>query len=241
MTTLDLPQSAIESGAWKAIEDERAASLRTKGQVLRNSPHPVSTEGPVFPHPSKKLKKSLRTPPADPLAVAAREMRHRTIAGHGYNYGHAFLYAGDRFWEQVQALRNIKRTELDKRKLVLGRHTLESVNWRTSLPSQLSDGFVTAFVKAVGDRHFPKRRKAQARFLGDSLGADGELSPRRSRDICEEQRATQKRTNHIIRYEFYIECSCQFEGHSLDHACPRCGAKINLPAPFLGSNKIDIY
>jgi len=215
-------------------------SART-GRGSRNSPHRITTKGEFFRTPQKRLKKSAKTTPADALAIAGRDMRIRTITGHGYNYGHTFLHAGDRFWEQVHALRNIKRTELDTRKLVLGRHTLESVNWRTSLPIQLSDRFVCAFIEAVRDRHFPKRRKAQARFLGDSLGADGELSPRRSRDICGEQRAIQKRAQHIIRYEFYIECSCQFKGHSLGHACPRCGAKICLPFDsFLNSNRIDI-
>jgi hypothetical protein len=211
-----------------------------KQVVLGNSPHPVSTERPVLPHPSRKLKNFANTGPEDALAIAREEFRRNRFVGHGENYGTIFLHAGDRFWEQVQALRNIERTELDRRKLVLGRRTLESVNWHASLPIQ-SGRFVRAFIEAVRDRHFPKRRKTQARFLGDSLGADGELSARRSRDICEEQRAIQKRTHHIIRYEFYIECSCQFKGHSLDHACPNCGAEIGLPDSFLGSNKIDIY
>jgi len=199
---------------------ERRLSARNGG-VLGNSPHPVSTEGPVFPHPSKKLKKSLTTPPEDALALTARDMRRRTIAGHGYNYGHAFLYAGDRFWEQVQALRNIKRTELDKGKLVLGRHTLESVNWRTSLPSPLSDDFVAAFVEAARDRNFPKRRKAQARFLGESLGAEGEVSPRRSRDICGEERTRTRVKNIAPPAEFYIRC-CGKKRWTVDQLCPEC-------------------
>ena len=153
--------------------------------------------------------------------MAAKAMRNRTIAGHGYNYGHSFLCAGDRFWEEVQALRNIARAELDKRQLVLGRHTLESVNWRTSLPSQLTDGFVTAFVEAVSDRHFPKRRKAQARFLGDSLGGDGELSARRSRDICGEERMRMRARNTAPPAEFYIRC-CGKKRWTVSQLCPEC-------------------
>lgn len=212
------------------------------GRDLRNSPHRITTKGEFFRIPQKRVKKSAKTTPADPLAIGRRDMRIRMIAGHGENYEKAFLHAGDGFWKQVQALRNIDRTKLDMRKPALGRHTLESVNWRTSLPNQLSDRFVCAFVGAVRDRDFPKGRKAQARFLGDSLAADGEVSPRRSRDICGEQRAIRKRTQHIIRYEFYIECSCKFKGHSLGHACPKCGAKISLPFDsILNSNRIDIY
>ncbi len=233
---------AIESGTRKPLGMKEPRFSARKGRGLPNSPHRIPTKGDFSRVPPKKLKKSAKATLEDPTAIARRDMRIRMIVGHGANYETAFLHAGDRFWEQVQALTNIERAELGRRKLVLGRHTLESVNWRASLPIQLSDRFVCAFVGAVRDRHFPKQRKAQARFLGDSLGADGELSARRSLDICGEQRAIQKRTPHIIRYEFYIECSCQFKGHSLGHACPRCGAKICLPFDsFLNSNRIDIW
>jgi hypothetical protein len=164
-----------------------------KGRVVRKSPHRISTERPVSPHPSKKAEKSIKAAPEDPQAIAIREMRNRTLVGHGWNYEKAFLNAGDRFWEDVKALRNIDRVELDKRKLVLGRHTLGLVQWGTQFPSSLSDRFVSAFIQAIRDRNFPKRRKPQARFLGDSLGADGEVSARRSRDICGEERAKLKR------------------------------------------------
>jgi hypothetical protein len=191
-----------------------------RGGVLRNSPHRLSTEGSVSPHRSKKLKKSAKTAEEEALAIARRDMRNRTIAGHGGNYGTAFLYAGDRFWEQVRALRNIKRAALDKRKLALGRRTLESVNWRTALPNPLPDRFVYAFVEAVRDRHFPKRRrKAQARFLGASLGADGEVSPRRSRDICGAERRRTKKTTPPA--EFYIRC-CGKKRWTVKQVCPEC-------------------
>ena len=137
-----------------------------KRVVLGNSPHPVSTERPVLPHSSKKLKKFAKTGPEDALAIAREEFRRNRFVGHGENYGTIFLHAGDQFWEQVQALRNIERTELDRRKLVLGRRTLESVSWHASLPIQ-SGRFVRAFIEAVRDRHFPKRHKTQARFLGN--------------------------------------------------------------------------
>lgn len=190
-----------------------------KAGTLGNSPHRVIPEGSVSPHPSKKMKKLTKTGFADPQAIARRDMRIRTIVGHAENYRTSFLHGGDQFWGKVQALRNIKRVELDKRKLVLGRNTLESANWRTALPNPLPDHFVCVFVEAIRDRNFPKRRKAQARFLGDSLGADGEVSARRSRDICGEERTRAKQT--IPQPEFYIYC-CAKKRWTVGQLCPEC-------------------
>ncbi len=52
----------------------------------------------------------------------------------------------------------------------------------------------------------PLRREAQINFLADSLAGRGLVSPRRSRDICAQERATEKRRHRIIRQEFYVEC-----------------------------------
>lgn len=77
------------------------------------------------------------------------------------------------------------------------------------------------------ERKFPKRsRKAQVNFLGDSIAGQGMVTPRSSRDICERERARIKHVYKIIRYEFWIECTCGFKGHSLNHACPKCEAEI---------------
>jgi hypothetical protein len=77
----------------------------------------------------------------------------------------------------------------------------------------------------VRDRDFPKRQKAQARFLAESLAGWGVMSPRRARDVCaaERQKPVPPR---ILRVEFYIECSCSYAGASRDWACPKCGAVI---------------
>ena len=80
--------------------------------------------------------------------------------------------------------------------------------------------------RVLKDPNFPKRRQAQINFLADSLAGLGLVSPRRSRDICAAERVRVKRTTHIIRYEFFVECSCGYQGHSENHACPECGASI---------------
>lgn len=81
-------------------------------------------------------------------------------------------------------------------------------------------------LRVLNEPVFPRRRKSQIKFLADSLAGVGVVTPRRSRDICAAERAKAERQHHIIRYEFYVECSCGYKGPSKDHACLICGAKI---------------
>lgn len=82
--------------------------------------------------------------------------------------------------------------------------------------------------RVLHEPKFPKRRKPQINFLADSLGGLGVVTPRSARDICERERTREKRAHHIIRFEFYIECSCGLKGRSQNHACRKCGAKIDF-------------
>lgn len=87
-------------------------------------------------------------------------------------------------------------------------------------------------LEVIRDPHFPARQKARINFLADSVAGVGLVRPRRSRDICAEERAAKeeaKRAPYIIRYEFYVECSCGYRGHSENHACRKCGATIVFP------------
>jgi len=83
-------------------------------------------------------------------------------------------------------------------------------------------------LQVLREPKFPKRRAARSNFLADSVAGLGWISPRRSRDICEHERAKGKRAHHIIRYEFYVECSCGYKGRSRNHACPKCRARIDF-------------
>ena len=77
-------------------------------------------------------------------------------------------------------------------------------------------------LKIIQDRRFPRARaKAQIAFLADSLGAQGKVTPRRSREICAEERT--KKSHFIVRREYYIECTCGYKGPALKGACPDCG------------------
>jgi hypothetical protein len=100
------------------------------------------------------------------------------------------------------------------------------------VPAMASD-----ILALIHDSKFPKRAEARVNFLADSLGGRPNLSFRSSRDLCEQERVREKRTNRIVRYEFYIECSCGYKGRSLDHACPKCRAQIDFGfGSILGSS-----
>jgi len=107
--------------------------------------------------------------------------------------------------------------------------------WR----DQLGPGTIPSLILSIlRDPKFPKQRvKQQINYLADSLGAWGTLSPRRSRDICEEERRKEKQEHHIIRREFYIECSCGYHGAALNNACRWCGTKIpdTFDSPYFGA------
>lgn len=85
-------------------------------------------------------------------------------------------------------------------------------------------------LKVRNEKKFPKRREPQINFLADSLAGLGLISPRRSRDICDRERAQErKKSKHkIIRREYYIECSCGYKGPARDNACRKCGAELPL-------------
>ena len=81
---------------------------------------------------------------------------------------------------------------------------------------------------ALHDKKFPRNnREAQEQFIADSLAALGQVSIRRSRDIVQGARAAEKKKGKIIRREFYIECSCGYEGPAYHDACPDCGANVS--------------
>lgn len=121
--------------------------------------------------------------------------------------------------------------ELDWLKLL----TAQSVEEVVAAFSQMNESYRRKFLYKPGlileclkDPKFPKQdRKAQEEFIADSLAGDGRISIRRSRDICGEERAKEKRQGKILRREFFIECSCGYEGPSLRDTCPDCGAIVS--------------
>jgi hypothetical protein len=87
------------------------------------------------------------------------------------------------------------------------------------------------FLATLKDKKFPKRdRDAQEQFIADSLAAEGRVSIRRSRDIVQRDRSARKKRGKILRREFYIECSCGYEGPARHDACPDCAAEVSFLA-----------
>lgn len=85
-------------------------------------------------------------------------------------------------------------------------------------------------LNVIRDPKFPKRANPQINFLAESLAGRPNIEPRTSRDICSKQRAKEraKSPHNIIRKEFYVECSCGYEGPALNNACRKCGAEIPI-------------
>jgi len=90
-------------------------------------------------------------------------------------------------------------------------------------------GLSALTLQVLRESTLPKRTKPLQRFLADSLAGVGVVTPRRSRDICVQERAKRACAHRILRYEFYVECSCGYGGRSKNHACPKCGAEILFP------------
>ena len=84
-------------------------------------------------------------------------------------------------------------------------------------------------LKTIKERGFPRTQRGRINFLADSIAGLGKVSARRSRDICAANRAAAKKKGQILRWEYYIECSCGYKGTSIDHACPKCKAGILFP------------
>jgi hypothetical protein len=98
--------------------------------------------------------------------------------------------------------------------------------------SQYTKEFMPALaglvIEVVHERRFPARREPRINFLADSLAGYGRVRPRRSRDICADERAKEyaKSPYKIIRKEFYVECECGYKGPARDNACKKCRAEI---------------
>ena len=88
--------------------------------------------------------------------------------------------------------------------------------------------FANLILQILHEPNFPTKPKTQIKFIAESLGGADDISPRRSRDICAAEREKLKllSPHNILRKEFYVECSCGYEGPALNNACRECKAVI---------------
>lgn len=191
-----------------------------------------------MPKTSAKIKNRGRTPkeaklPLDTVLEKQRRGRPAKIKaswvrGRADNYRWILNQVWDRVGPRLLKAQKHEDVIRSYEGAEIGAYTLEFV--------QLAD----LILRVLKERKFPKQnRKAQVNFLADSIGGHGVVAPRSSRDICVKERARIKRLHHIVRYEFWIECSCRYKGRSLNHACPRCEAEIPLGAD-LGVNGVSL-
>ena len=177
---------------------------------------------PAKSHRASKAKQKDNFP-LDRVSEKQRRGRKPTIPaswirGRADNYRWIFDQLWDRIWpglSQAQTRQDIVQSFSGSN---VGGYSLEFVT--------LAD----LILQVVQDRKFPKRkREAQINYLADSIAGYGMVTPRSSRDICERERMRIKQVHRILRYEYYIECSCGYSGHSRNHACPTCEAEIEFP------------
>ena len=164
---------------------------------------------------AKRLKKGLDSWQKKMRRGRRARMRASEIRGRADNYRWIF----DQVWERLWPLLSKAKSKEE---------VMETLEQGANPYHREFVPFASLAFKILKERRFPRRRKAQINFLADSLAGLGLVTPRRSRDICEEERTKEKKTHRIIHYEFYIECSCGHKGRSHAHSCPECGAKIDF-------------
>ncbi len=88
---------------------------------------------------------------------------------------------------------------------------------------QFVPSLVRLIFEVVHHPKFPKRREPQINHLADSLAALGWVRPKRSREIVAQELAKEraKLKHRVLRREFYIECTCGYEGPTYKGKCPR--------------------
>lgn len=165
--------------------------------------------------------RSAQETPKNPLDTVSQKGRRgpkpkvvpSAVRGRADNYRGILKNVWERLWPRLSQVQSVDDVVVAFRDGYPGEH--EFMPYRAAL-----------ILEVLKERTFPKRQKARINFLADSLAGLGLVSPRRSRDICAEDRARAKRAHQILRAELYVECSCGYKGHSLDHGCPECGTEI---------------
>ena len=162
-----------------------------------------------------QLKKRRKPPPKGLDKVLRKRRRGRPgvrkseIQGRAYDYGLTLK----QHWD-VLAEPFLKAQSEEEFKRLLEKAP-EHVR------SKLGPNLFPAVEKIREDPKFPVKATTQIAYFAESFAGLGRISPRRSRDICAEGRKKKRHT--IIRQDYYIECTCGYEGPAKHGACPDCG------------------
>jgi hypothetical protein len=183
----------------------------------------------------KKARKATNFPLDGGLAKTGRGrpgVAQSEVVGRAENYRRMF------WTERLRGRKGNKEWVRDKPyawavALVAAKTSDHAMRALDSAPIHIQSQFkplVALILGVLKERDFPKRQDNQFDFLAESLAARGDVSPRRSRDICAQARANEraKSPHRILRKEFYIECSCGYKGPALNDACRKCGAQMPI-------------
>ena len=193
--------------------------------VLREPP--VKFKG-MYPENSRKmprLTKTTKKPPKSLDTISQERTRGRPpkipvswVVGRAGNHRSRLTQV----WTKLEAPLLASQTEQDI--------TNAFEKYAQPYTDDYVPGLVNDVLALIRDPKFPKRREQRINFLADSLGGRPDLAPRTSRDICEKDRAEQRRRSphKILRHEYYVECSCGYKGPAHHNACQKCGAEIEF-------------
>jgi hypothetical protein len=207
--------------------------FRKGNRPANNAQRPLDTVSPKSPSDGTKAKRrvglvSVRGPYSTKKPRGRPQKIPRNwVTGRAYNYGIQL----SQLWPSLEAPLLAAHTEKEV--------TAAFEDHGKPYAQNFVPGLAADILAIIRDPKFPKRSEARVSFLADSLGGRPDLSFRSSRDICEKERAKQRRKSehHIIRHEYYVECSCGYKGPARENACRRCGAEISrLPEMLLGAH-----
>jgi len=147
-----------------------------------------------------------------------RKCRYSEIWGRAENYRGIF----SQIWERLSGPLLAVRSEDDVTQVFQS----HAEPYAQEFVPRLSENILSV----VREKRFPRKPRAQIKFLANSLAGLPNVEPRTSRDICAKGLAEQKaKSPHkILRKEFYVECSCGYKGPALNDACRKCGAQISF-------------
>jgi hypothetical protein len=166
--------------------------------------------------PTKKPQNPLDRSPEKRSRGRPYKIRALEVSGRAYNYRLIFNQTWDVLGEQLL------KAKTEEEAL----QAFEGTPYKNEFAALAS-----LILEVLRDADFPKRDKeSRINFLADSLAARGVVTPRTSRDICAKERARKKSAHRILCHEFYVECSCGYEGPARNNACRKCGAEIDFLA-----------